>query len=163
MTEPTTTKSTTVHSYDWYESLQKDWLLTITSEYSDTERLYWFARTDDQGKQETVKIPAINGRIAWEKLGEHVKNPGSSEPDLNRAARLHQARLIEAQLGSLLQRQEELLAPLMAGLEKLSITELTCLRDELPKSFHRAELQTIINQKSGINPLAGLDISGVKR
>lgn len=138
-----------------FEVLEKDWQLTISSNYSDTERLFWFARVDADGRQETVKLPGSDAGVAWAKLAQHVKNPGPKEPELNRAARLHQARVIEAELAALQQKQDDLLAPLMVGLDKLSDAELVALLDELPKGFHRTELQTMINQRTGKNRLAG--------
>lgn len=145
-----------------YEALEKDWLLTMNTDYSDTERLFWFA-SKDQKNPKTLKFAACNGVTAWNKLAEHLENPGPAEPELNRAARLHQARIIDEQIKSLIQRQDALLDPLMADMDKKSIRELVELHAEMPSGFHRSELQNMINRKSGINPLAGLDISGIKR
>lgn len=145
-----------------YEALEKDWILTQNTDYSDTERMFWFARKD-QKNPETVKFAACNAVSAWRQLDGHVKAPGPKEPELNRAARLYQARIIDEQIKALIQRQDALLDPLMADMDKKSIRELVELHAEMPSGFHRSELQTMINRKSGINPLAGLDISGVKR
>lgn len=138
-----------------FDELEKEWQLTINSNYSDTERLFWFARVDDNGRQETVKLPGSDAGVAWARLAQHVKNPGLKEPELNRAARLHQARVIEAEIASLQQKQDDLLDPLMVGLDKLSDAELAALRDELPKGFHRTELQTMINQRKDNKRLSG--------
>lgn len=145
-----------------YEALEKDWILTQNTDFSDTERLFWFARKD-QKNPETVKFAACNAVSAWTQLDAHVKNPGPKEPELNREARLYQARMIDEQVKALIQRQDALLDPLMVDMDKKSIPELVELHAAMPSSFHRSELQTMINRKSGINPLAGLDISGVKR
>lgn len=145
-----------------YEALEKDWILTLNTDYSDTERLFWFARKD-QKNPETVKFAACNAVTAWKKLDDHVKSPGPKEPELNREARLYQARLIDEQVKALIERQDALLDPLMVDMDKKSIPELVELHAVMPSSFHRSELKTMINRKSGINPLAGLDISGVKR
>lgn len=145
-----------------YDALEKDWILTQNTDYSDTERLFWFARKD-QKNPETVKLAACNAVSAWKKLDEHVKNPGPKEPGLNREARLFQAKNIDLQIQELFKRQDALLDPLMVDLDKKTTEELVALHAELPRGFHRSELQTMINRKTGKNHLAGLDISGAKR
>lgn len=131
-----------------WKLLEEDWLHTLVTDHSATERLYWFTKkgaTDNP----TLKFPAKDCAQAWLKLSEHIKNPEVPvDFVLDRAARLHQASLIESQIAALYEKQDELLTPLVSDLEGKSDEELRELAQALPSGFYRTEVYILINQRN---------------
>ncbi|MBI6883072.1 hypothetical protein [Pseudomonas putida] len=133
-------------SRDEFDALEREWMTTITTAYSGTEQLYWFARKGINDLP-AVKIPAKTAGEAWYRLNENIKNSGPVEPELSREARLFQAADLERQIQMLHEKQDALLHPLVQNLNSKSDLELSQLAQELPSGFYRTEVTTLINKR----------------
>jgi hypothetical protein len=134
-------------SREEWDALEKVWFVTLTTDYSDTENLFWFSRRGDLSGA-VIRVPAHTAAEAWSKISQHETHPLPSTPELSHAARLYQAQGVQAQIESLQQKKDELLAPLIAELNSKSIDELNNLVQTLPDGLYRSYAMSFVNTPS---------------
>lgn len=131
--------------HDQMSLLEKYWLMTQATDYSETKRTYWFARKRDSL---TVKIPAGNATEAWYALSQ-IEDPENYEFAPDEEARLFKARGIQERIEALQDEMLGLLEPTLESLKDRSIEELSALMDKMPTRESRVTVQIALITRRG--------------